>query len=98
MDRRSGRDRRSDSEWLPISLDLSSGDAAESDGALLPAVLLMHQHNGRRRNWNPLIPALLDAGYVALAVDLVGGEISRDRRRVVRSEAEHFRGRPRRGG
>lgn len=45
---------------------------AESDGALLPAVLLMHQHNGRRRDWNPLIPTLLDAGYVALAVDLRG--------------------------
>ena len=45
---------------------------AESDGALLPAVLLMHQNNGRRRDWNPLIPALLDAGYVALAVDLRG--------------------------
>lgn len=44
----------------------------ESDGALLPAVLLMHQNNGRRRDWNPLIPALLEAGYVALAVDLRG--------------------------
>lgn len=59
--------------------------AASNDGHILkatlyypenaenaPAVLLMHQNNGRRADWNPLIPALVEAGYVALAVDLRG--------------------------
>jgi alpha-beta hydrolase superfamily lysophospholipase len=44
--------------------------APESDAA--PAVLLLHQLNSSRSSWSPLIPALLDEGYAALAVDLRG--------------------------
>lgn len=41
-------------------------------GESAPAVLLMHQNNGRRADWLPLIAALNEAGYAALAVDLRG--------------------------
>lgn len=37
-----------------------------------PAVLLLHMLNSRRSAWSPLIPALTDAGYNVLAVDLRG--------------------------
>jgi pimeloyl-ACP methyl ester carboxylesterase len=37
-----------------------------------PAVLLMHMYGGRRSDWQPLIPALLEAGFNVLAVDLRG--------------------------
>ena len=35
-----------------------------------PALLLMHMNGGRRSDYAPLIPALLDSGYVVLTVDL----------------------------
>lgn len=35
-----------------------------------PAILLMHMNRGRRSDYAPLIPALLDSGYVVLTVDL----------------------------
>lgn len=37
-----------------------------------PAVLLLHMLNSDRAAWEPLIPALTDAGYHVLAVDLRG--------------------------
>lgn len=37
-----------------------------------PALLLMHMYRGRRSDYTPLIPALLDAGYIVLTVDLRG--------------------------
>lgn len=37
-ERRSGRDRRSDAGWVPVPLDLSGGDAAESESLLAAAV------------------------------------------------------------
>lgn len=37
-----------------------------------PALLLMHQNRARRSTWEPLIPSLVEAGYVVLTVDLRG--------------------------
>lgn len=37
-----------------------------------PAVLLLHETNGKRDNWSPLVPSLVEAGYRVLAVDLRG--------------------------
>lgn len=37
-----------------------------------PAVLVMHQNRSKRSSWEPLIPALVDTGYVVLSVDLRG--------------------------
>ncbi|MGB7341566.1 MAG: alpha/beta fold hydrolase [Phototrophicaceae bacterium] len=37
-----------------------------------PAVILLHMLGGRRGDYDPLIPALLDAGFVVLNVDLRG--------------------------
>jgi pimeloyl-ACP methyl ester carboxylesterase len=50
-------------------------------GRTSPAALLLHQINGSKAQWQPLIPALLAEGYSALAVDLrgfgeTGGEIN----------------------
>ncbi|MDX1992346.1 MAG: alpha/beta fold hydrolase [bacterium] len=38
----------------------------------MPAVLLMHMLNGDRSDWAPLIPALQEAGFFVLTVDLRG--------------------------
>jgi pimeloyl-ACP methyl ester carboxylesterase len=45
-------------------------DAASDTGA--PTVLLLHQYGANKTSWGPLIPALYDAGYTLLAVDLRG--------------------------
>ena len=45
-------------------------DAAGDTGA--PTVLLLHQFGATKRSWRSLIPALHDAGYAILAVDLRG--------------------------
>lgn len=37
-----------------------------------PALLLMHQNQGRRGDWSRLLPTLIDAGYNVLTVDLRG--------------------------
>ncbi len=37
-----------------------------------PALLLMHMYNGKRTDWQPLIPALTNAGYRVITVDLRG--------------------------
>lgn len=37
-----------------------------------PAVILLHMANGRRSDWNPLIPALLERDIAVLNVDLRG--------------------------
>lgn len=37
-----------------------------------PALLLMHQYQGRRGDWSRLLPTLIGAGYNVLAVDLRG--------------------------
>jgi pimeloyl-ACP methyl ester carboxylesterase len=55
--------------------------ASAADNQLKPAVLLLHIIGSDRASWSPLIPALLDAGYHVLAVDLrghgeTGGEIN----------------------
>jgi pimeloyl-ACP methyl ester carboxylesterase len=41
-------------------------------GQASPAALLLHQINGTKAQWQPLIPALLAEGYSVLAVDLRG--------------------------
>ncbi|MBL8153448.1 MAG: alpha/beta fold hydrolase [Anaerolineae bacterium] len=43
-----------------------------SDAEARPAVLLMHMYGSERGSWSPVIPALLEAGYDVLAVDLRG--------------------------
>lgn len=72
------------SEVVPVGTDveIDAADGAvlrgtlyfplEMPGESAPAVLLMHQNNGRRGDWLPLISALNAAGYAALAVDLRG--------------------------
>jgi pimeloyl-ACP methyl ester carboxylesterase len=47
-----------------------ASDAADDTGA--PTVLLLHQFGASKTSWGPLIPALYDAGYTLLAVDLRG--------------------------
>ena len=37
-----------------------------------PVVILLHEQDGTRAQWNPLIPSLLSAGYAVLAPDLRG--------------------------
>lgn len=37
-----------------------------------PAVLLMHMMNGRKTDWEPLVPLLHEAGLAVLAIDLRG--------------------------
>ncbi len=41
----------------------------EIDGTA-PALLLMHMNGGRRSDYEPLIPQLLESGYIVLTVDL----------------------------
>lgn len=63
-------------------IDLTAADGQVLKGELFlpeeipaegaPAVLLMHQYGGRRDDYQPLLPLLLERGYVALAVDLRG--------------------------
>jgi pimeloyl-ACP methyl ester carboxylesterase len=56
---------------------LLKGDYYAPAAENAPAVLLLHQLGSNRASWSPLIPALLDAGYAVLAVDLRGhGETS----------------------
>ena len=47
-----------------------STDAASP--AQQPGVLLLHMLNSRRDAWDPLVPALQEAGYAVLAVDMRG--------------------------
>ncbi|HVO70083.1 MAG TPA: alpha/beta fold hydrolase [Aggregatilineaceae bacterium] len=48
----------------------AASDAASDTGA--PAALLLHQLGASKSSWGSLIPALYDAGYTLLAVDLRG--------------------------
>lgn len=43
-----------------------------ADEGAKPAVLLMHMNNSQRSSWDDLIPALTEAGYNVLNVDLRG--------------------------
>ncbi|MCB9452243.1 MAG: alpha/beta fold hydrolase [Anaerolineaceae bacterium] len=45
---------------------------ANGEGETGPAVLLMHMLGSDRSAWSPLIPALVEAGYHVLAVDMRG--------------------------
>lgn len=55
------------SDDLSLMGDLYIPEAMESPA---PALLLMHMNGGNRSDYIPLIPALLDSGYVVLTVDL----------------------------
>ena len=44
VQRRSGRDRRSDTDWTPVSLDLASGDDLASESAFLAAAIEARTH------------------------------------------------------
>lgn len=37
-----------------------------------PALLVMHQNRSKRQSWEPLVPSLVEAGYIVLTVDLRG--------------------------
>jgi len=55
--------------------------ATTDSGHPRPAVLLLHMIGSNRESWSPLTPALTEAGYAALGVDLrghgeTGGEIN----------------------
>ena len=43
--------------------------SAEADA---PVILLLHMLNSNRASWDPLIPALLEAGYALLNIDMRG--------------------------
>ncbi|MCU0465689.1 MAG: alpha/beta fold hydrolase [Anaerolineae bacterium] len=58
------------SDGLVLVGDLYTPTETAEGGA--PALLLMHQNQSRRRSWEPLLPALVEAGYVVLSVDLRG--------------------------
>jgi pimeloyl-ACP methyl ester carboxylesterase len=45
---------------------------AASDDQPAPSLLLMHMLGGRRSAWQALVPALTDAGYNVLTIDLRG--------------------------
>jgi len=65
---------------IPERVELTAGDdlvlvgdvysPADSAEGGAPAILLMHQNKSNRDMWEPLIPALLEAGMVVLTVDL----------------------------
>ncbi len=65
-------------ESQPVEVAAADSLALKGDYYALPgdtphaAVLLMHQLGSHRRSWSDLIPALLDAGYNVLTVDLRG--------------------------
>ncbi|HEX2908944.1 MAG TPA: alpha/beta fold hydrolase [Phototrophicaceae bacterium] len=44
----------------------------QPDESAHPTIFLMHQLNSNRHSWSTLIPALLEAGYNVLAIDLRG--------------------------
>lgn len=56
---------------------------AGEGGTPQPGVLLLHMIYGKREQWNPLIPALVEGGYSVLALDMrghgkTGGEMDWD--------------------
>ena len=56
----------------PDGLTLVGTFAPGSESGSAPAVLLLHQLSSRKEAWSPLTPALLEAGYAVLAVDMRG--------------------------
>ena len=42
------------------------------EGTAAPAVILLHMLNGNQKAWEPLIPALTQAGYAVLTIDMRG--------------------------
>jgi acetyl esterase/lipase len=57
------------SDGLVLVGDLYRPEAIDED---LPAVLLMHQNGANRSSFEPLLPYLLEAGYIVINVDLRG--------------------------
>lgn len=57
------------SDDLTLVGDLYRPDEMDDNA---PAILLMHMLNSQRSAYDPLIPYLLDAGYIVLNVDLRG--------------------------
>ncbi len=61
-----------------VALEASDGTtlaatvARPTEGGCLPGVLLVHQYTLDRSQWEAMIPALVDDGYVVLALDLRG--------------------------
>jgi len=51
---------------------LAATVARPAEGSCLPGVLLVHQYTNQRGQWDDIVPVLVDAGYVALAIDLRG--------------------------
>lgn len=72
----------------PMRIEIQATDGVTLVGDLYnaelsvqtPAVLLLHMVGGSRADWQPLIPALTNAGYRVLAVDLRGHGESRGTR------------------
>lgn len=53
-------------------LEIQGTFYASAKGTKAPAVLLVHQNNGSRQQWDKLVPGLISAGYNILAVDQRG--------------------------
>ncbi|MEM7152100.1 MAG: alpha/beta fold hydrolase [Myxococcota bacterium] len=52
--------------------ELAATVARPTEGTCLPGLLLIHQFANDRSQWDALLPTFVDAGYVALALDLRG--------------------------
>lgn len=57
------------SDGLALIADYYLPENAEGEA---PAVILLHMLRGQHSDYEPLIPALLDAGYIVLNVDIRG--------------------------
>lgn len=53
-------------------LQIAATVARPAEGECLPGVLLVHQFTMSRAQWDDVLPPLVDAGFVALAIDLRG--------------------------
>jgi len=59
-----------------------------------PVVILLHEENGTRAQWDPLVPVLLSAGYAVLAPDIRGFGESTTAVRDGNEETVQFTNRP----
>lgn len=84
-----GAVRAQDAAVAPVRVEVSAADgltlvgdwyAVALDAEILkPGVILMHMYGSSRSAWEPLVPALVEAGYNVLNVDLRGhGETGGD--------------------
>lgn len=80
-------------DGVRIAADFYAPPVADRGPA--PMVILLHDAGAQRKSWEPLLPALHEAGFAVLALDLRGhGESAGtdSRERAARGDPELFRG------